>query len=420
MKTTTKVHRQYQPLTTTVTLEITSDGGLVQQYDASTGTFYPDRKKTPLVIRPIVNAVARDGSWENGNCNGKLSLCQWRYRINSSSGSLQPSYGTITTNTSASNGTFTFVKNIESGTTMAIWFEAALADDRTNSNIEIKSDELILTTNEKAIDEVMLSFREPINQVYDPFMDKRLQAEWAKAQGASVTAKTDSNSYLRRFTPLVHIGTTLLDAESTEFATLFNSGDISYKIEKYNESTKSYVDLAMRYEDGYLETDYPDVTYVEPSGIEFNCLVMGESEVYRVTLDYKGELKNSVNISFTRNRPAFDVILTNKSPIDSRTKRRDEAVVTYNGGKIEVNGIDCSESVLDILWLTSTKYNTDVEHCYGREGILDLSKVTIGKEVNGAGWLETSVDCEFKGRYEVATDESGEIITDNNDIAYII
>lgn len=426
MKTTTKVHRAYQPLTTAVTLEVKSDGGLTQQYDAETQTYSPNRTKTPLVIRPVVNAIARDGSWENGNCNGKLANCVWHFKDKTTANGnvVSKGYGTMETNESSTNGTLTFKRNIASGENIAIWFEAELADERMNTNIAIKSDEVILSTNEKAMDEIMLSFSSPVNQVYNPLLDKEAMREWAAANNITTMAEPlDTNGYTRAICPILHIGTKTYDGRDEDFIDFMIDEDNEwtgfYKIEKKVGASFVPVNIEL---DGLITADIPDIQYIDffSGAIVFNCLVMGDEEVYRVTLVYKGVEKNSVTLTFTRNRPAFDVQLTNKAPLDGRDKRRDEAIITYSGGKLLYGGVDCSEAVLDIKWLTSTKYNTDVEHCYGREGVLDLTKLTVGKEVNGAGWLETSVDIEYKGQYEVATDNNDETFTDNNNIVYII
>lgn len=73
-----RIRREYQPLTTAVSLKILTPASPAGQiYDPENNEYIPDREITPLTILPQVFADAADGSWTAHQANRLLASMKW-------------------------------------------------------------------------------------------------------------------------------------------------------------------------------------------------------------------------------------------------------------------------------------------------------------------------------------------------------
>ena len=77
------------------------------------------------------------------------------------------------------------------------------------------------------------------------------------------------------------------------------------------------------------------------------------------------------------------------------------------------NTVDCPECIVKIIWKTDSSTLTDVTHGEGGEIVFQLSATGIG-ETYLDDWLDVYCEGDQKPCHSVATDESGDELTDEN------
>lgn len=392
-----RIRRDYAPLNVAVSLVCTTPGSpSTQVYNSENQQFEADRSLTPCVLSPVVVAHAKDGSWPEPSANKLLSEMKWfingkdittlndwkdEYSIDNTPGS--------------SRGSIAIKKNILPGTVYSLQFKGVIADTRTGTNIPIFSDEIILSTSDKSEDSYSLSIGDSQIIRYDPFKDKLSLYEYKVAHGlinasseAEKAAKADVNGYLCHIPLTVFKGTNLL-----------NNG---YKVKLF-EAVEEVNGLKE-----VLSSSNHEIVSITPAEIIVDLrLIKKKDFVIRILVGEKQVAQEQFSVN--RMYPRFRCSPTNGTGISPNdTERYDVAMVDTDGHIVE-----CPESVLKIVWKTDTESKKGVIHNEGGVTLFQLAKTGIGTTFRD-DWLDVYTESEYKDVYSVATDESGNILTDES------
>ena len=389
-----RIRKTFAPLTTSVNMVCdTPASPLTQVYNAESGQYEPDRMITPTRIRPIVIANANDGSWSKADANEFLADINWYADGVNIVTAWEASDYEIIRSGAGERGTIIVKKNISPQATVALRFRAKIADVRTGQNIEVESDDVILSSSEKAPDGYRVSIGTGDNIIYDPLMDKLHLYEYKVAHGLAVESDdareeaTDGNSYILTIPIEVHKAKKIVTD--------------GYSLKLYRMSGDSIV-----YLDEVFSGD-GEVKEIALDGISLDLrLVDKQAYLVKVMVDDKEVAQKQFSIG--RQYRAYQIEPMNGTDIHpSAVSRADKALALADG-----NVIECPESIIRMVWYTDTARKTAVEHNEGASTEFVLSKTGIGATYSDS-WLETYINTEWKGPYKVITDESGNVLTDS-------
>ena len=389
-----RIRRDYAPLNVAVSLACTTPGSLpTQVYNSDNKQYEADRTLTPCVLSPVVVANANDGSWSEPHSNRLLAEMKWF--VNGKDITTLPDWANeyvIDSTESSARGSISIKKNVTPGTVYSLRFEGVVADIRTGVNIPIISDEIHLTTSDKAEDSYSLSIRESQIIRYNPFLDKLSLYDYKVAQGLikanaeTKKAATDENAYT------CHVPLTVYKGQ----APLSNGYTVKlYKIGANGKLTAT----------GDADKEVVAVTAAE---ILIDLRLIKKADfVIRI---FVGE-KQVAQEQFSVNRvyPKYRCNPTNGTGIGPNdTERYDVAQVNADG-----QIIDCPELVLRIVWKTDTESKKGVTHNEGRDTLIKLSDTGIGNTYRDS-WLDVYTETDYKGNHNVATDDKGNVYVYEN------
>lgn len=165
---------KYLPLKTYVSMEVSAATEPVQEYDATTNEFYPDRTAAPLVLTPRVGFTDPNNGTTEDNAASMLTDGHWYRLDNTTSGELD-SVTEITSGTdyiidtlagSDTYGRITISENVSPGNPVTYVFRATL----THPNGEKKIVEIGHQARTKAVATIpVLSLDNASEVMYDPF-----------------------------------------------------------------------------------------------------------------------------------------------------------------------------------------------------------------------------------------------------------
>lgn len=202
-----RIRRDYAPLNvfSGISVDATGAGTLRQVYDGASGEYEPDHGITPLVLLPVVEAEASDGSFAGGSQNAVLADAQW-WVNGTKIGEVASWHGLYEMEESgARKGALTVSRNISPGEVCELRFTASIPDTRTGVNVKVECGPVILTCADKSGDGWTLQAEGDTLMLYDPLRD-RLQrmdyrvAEGLEAEDAEARSALEGRvtSYLRR------------------------------------------------------------------------------------------------------------------------------------------------------------------------------------------------------------------------------
>lgn len=379
------LRRQFQPLTVGAKLVCASpDSPLTQFFDAGSNAYIPDRSTegNALRIAPVITASADDGSWNGllGNAymgNPTFYMDGTKITIDSTNYALEAD--------SKYRWVLAIKKNFPIGERHTIWMEAEMNDYRTGQNIPVKTDMITLYTGAFAADGYTLEFGGSKNVLYDPLLDTRLAAEYLTAKGTSTTDPDDGSGYVYKQSVKLKKGKT--DVSTYTIKVYSTTGSTTQELTAGKgllaAASKNEVTLDLRLADG--------------EAITVSALVGGK-EVARAGM-----------CTVTRLRNAYDVQMQNEEDIyPTAVTHRDRAFVSYKAQVLEA-----AENVIDMCWKTDTTYATETVVGYGASVNYPLQKTKVGNTYRD-GWIEQYIEHEHKPPYALATDESGNSLTDES------
>lgn len=391
-----RIRVDYAPLNIAVSVDcVTPFSPAMQVYNSSNGEYEPDRGLTPSLFTPIVIANTDDGSWTNKNANTLLTEMRWF--VNGVEISTLPDWQglySINENKDIYRGTITIKRNIEPGTQIALHFEGVVSDMRLGTNIKVSTDAIVLATADKSEDAYGLSIGDDQIIQYNPFKDKLHLYNYKVAHDIITPSKKvemsciDENAYIR------NIGVTLFKSDK-----VMTSG---YTLKLYRVETSGIL--------SELSAGTDEVVDITPQSIVLDLRLVTKSDyVIKAIIPNTNRIEPQIQFSVNRVFPAFTCIPTNGTSINPTDKiRRDKAMVDSEGLIVE-----CPASILKILWYTDSATIQRKQHNEGEDTAFVISETGIGDNYEN-DWLDIYTDTEIKQQYNIATDENGDIFTDEN------
>lgn len=390
-----RIRKSFAPLTTSVSVQcVTTASPTTQIYNAELGQYEPDRTLTPTKLRPVVIADTSDGSWTRHEANEYLADIYWYVNGVNVTTAWSTSDYEIVYGTTSDRGSIIIKKNIAPTDTATLRFKAKIADPRTGQNIPVESDDIILSTLEKAPDSYSMNIGIGENIVYDPLLDKLHLYEYKVSHGImdeSAEALSDAvnqNCYIRVIPIEVYKGKAQLQE--------------GYSVKLYHMSGNSVITL------DEVAAGTEEVIEITPTSITLDVrLVKKQAYLIKAFVDGKEVAQKQFTVG--RKYRAYVVEPMNGTDIHpSATSRADRALALADG-----NIIDCPESIIRMVWCTDTENKKGVRHNEGASTRYLLSDTGIGNTYADS-WLDTYIETSWKGAYCIATDDSGNVLTDAN------
>jgi hypothetical protein len=383
----TRIRKNFEPLTVAISVYCTSPASpLTQTFNGYNSEYEPNRQLTPTVIYPDVVASASDGSWSDTDVNSLLANIQWLVDGKDiTTDSTWATYYEILT-TGSDRGTIKIYKNVPPGTTYRLQFKATLSDTRLGVNIPILSDEIILSTSEKSDDSFSLAIKDGNVIEYDPLKDMHALYEYLIAHGISAQ-DSEVGSYQHTIPITLFKGTTALDASEYTISV--------FRVESDGSLTR-------------LGPPTSEVLAFSPTYIIMDFRLIEQAD-YIVKAYSQGKEVASLQYSVNRVYQAYTIRPTNGTDIHPTDKQRyDEAMVSADGNIVEYPG-----RIFRILWYTDSASNHGCSHNEGDTTLFNLDKTGIGDTADDC-YLDVYCTSEYKEPYQVATDDSGEVLVDEN------
>jgi hypothetical protein len=393
-----RVRRDYAPLITSVQLVCTTPASpLGQIYNSENGQYEPDRTLTPTVIRPDVQAWAKDGSWKQKQVNSILASVKWYVNGNDIS-TLSGWSGLYSIETEGDNkGAITISKNVKEGDVFGLSFSAVFADSRFGRNVTIKSEEVVLTTSRKGDDNYSVSLDDAKEIQYDPTKDNLLIYDYEVAHGiitasdAKRKAALDSNAYERTIPFTVRRSKTAVTSGFT------------VKLYEISGTTLTEVSAAAA----------TAVKAITTSGITLDMRLIKKKN-YKIRIYVDGTMVAEHQFSVTRIYQSVTCVPTNGAAImENDVEQYNVAQAKAGGNIIKYPGL-----MLDITWKTDTYAKTGVEHNMGGEAVINLNRAGLGSGEDDS-WMDVYTEYSLKEPYKPAQDASGNGWVDSNGNAYI-
>ncbi len=407
MQATNTVRRYYSPLDVSVSVVCTTPQcSTMQTYDGA--TYVPNRETDGgTTLRPIINATAADGTWNDGLSNISLANIKWYVYTDQqwqdvTAVSDWSSKVTIDTSATASKGSITIKKNIPSNSNVQLRFEADLVDYRTQENHHIVADPISLVTADKGEDTWGLAIGDSDNIVYNPALDMLDLYEYKVSHGISAASDSakqeamDGNQYLCTIPVKAYKGS----KQQTS----------GYTINVYRMTDNAQRTLLAA--DGTNE-----LISASTESITLDLRLVKEATYLIAIPDTERNVDlASKSFSVKRRTNVYDILMTNTGDLGfNDVARWQKAVVTTNN-----NTCQYPSRFLQMNWSTKALNNGSTTTHEWQEG--DYMEYKLADV--GVGTLETDTITDLleyaeKPAHEVLTDESGEIFCDENGEALI-
>jgi hypothetical protein len=385
-----RIRRDYEPLTVATTLRcLTPASPVGQVYNSVDKQYEPNRSLTPTTIFPDVRAGAKDGSWAHDSVNELLTSMAWKVNgVDITSLSDWSGLYEITTS-GEYKGAITIKRNIPSATRVALTFTAQFADTRLGINIVVVSEDILLTTTDRANDNYSISLDKENDIFYNPVRDELEFYNYNEAHGIENKRTreeiiADGESYIRNIGIIAHRGT---------------------------ETVTDGYTLKMFRIDGTTETEITagdgcELTSLTLTSLSLDLRIVKKAD-YALKMYVEDELVSKVQISVDRIYPSIYCVPANGADILPDDKILfNTALVSTDQQKIE-----SPAAIVRILWKVES-YQKTLTLNEGETTSIELANTGIG-EKEGENWLDIYTEYELKGEYSVATD-GDEVLTDEN------
>lgn len=423
MQLTNRIHRDFQPLNMAVSVRVLSKASpLTQVYDSMTGQYLPDRRIAPTCILPDLSLVANDGSMKDANGNVVpytnadviTSSDKMHWIVNN-----KPIEQVFAANEyeiervgkdDANLGVNTrcmlkVFKNVPENESYDVYFDGYILDKRTNQEVHVVTKKFTLNTVAKGMDQYALSCLDPLNFLYNPFMDKLLLFEWKRSRGMDVGTDTEDSvldrfSYLHTWHFSLKGGTKTVEADN-------------YKV-KLVDPNDNDNEIAIDPKFGVMELTKTSLT------IDARMFASRSFKViaYQTNAEGKDVKLADITLSAKFTRPDF----TPSMRITAGTLPTD----TYhtNGVKITTKSttlgtgfgdveLECPDAYFDFVWSgISAAYPDGKEVGTGANVTYPLAALGITNVAANADYTE-NVDGDFKEPLATAVDDDGNVLTDS-------
>lgn len=393
-----RIRLEFAPLNVAVSMVcITPNSPVVQVCNTFINQYEPDRTLTPTVLLPQVVANASDGSWPQPHSNSYLANIKWLCdgvditTITEWQGKYE--IGT----TGSTKGSLTVKRNFKPNERASLVFTAVLVDPRTGVNYPIQTEPVVFSSAVKSQDQYSVGIGDSQIIQYDMFKDKLAVYDYKVAQGmisASTSEKaaaTDENAYIRDIPVSVFRGEQPITT--------------GFTLEYYRvNSDLTLTDLQLT-DDEIISFDNSHIVLDLRLVVKADYLVKAIAENREVA-----QMQFSVN----RIYPKFTIRPTNGIAISpGDIDRTDVAMVDCDG-----NIVECPEVMLRMIWKTDSSTLTGKVHNEGERAYFLLASTGIGDNYTN-DWLDVYVEADHKVVHKVATNEDGDVFTNENGIDLI-
>lgn len=397
MITSTKkrIRGVYTPLNISVSIKCDSAfSPLMQVYNALLEEHEPDRRISPCIISPIIQASSSDGSWEHDTINHLLSLDRLYWYVNgtliNTISSWNGLYSIDNSNTN-DRGSISIMRNLLPSQTFSLHFEGEFADPRLGTTIRVKTDPVILSCIDKSKDSYTMSIGADKNIRYSAFDDKLLEYEYKVAHGIIEASAEEEN--------LARNGN---EYERTIPIQVYQAGQVlsdGYSVKLFKQSNFNLTELTPM---------NSEIISINPTAIVFDLRLI-EKENYVIKAYLNGNSIASLNFGIERIYRAFTCTPTNETSIAvGQIEKYDKAKVCCNGKTL----LHPSYAI-SISWFTDTATKQAVKHNAGQEACINLASTGIGNTYLD-DWIDVYTTAAEKGVFDIATNGSDTFVDSNN------
>ena len=363
-----RIRRAFAPLNTAQSIVCVSGGSpTTQVYNVANSSYEPNRANTPCVLHPDITAYASDGTWKYQQANAVLANMVWLVNGKDISKVWAASDYSINQD-GATRGDLTIFRNVAVAERFALRFKADIVDYRTNVNVPILTDEVVLNTVSKSDDAYSMALDDDETIIYNPVLDRLLLYDYKVAHGMIAASDDvrnscfDENAYLRKIPLHIYKGMNEVLAINT-----------------------SYIALDLRLIDS---ASYVIKAYV------------GDAEVC------------NKQISVSRTYPKYSVSAGQNVDISPGVDNRQQIALVNSEGNI----VECPANVLKLNWSTIAQNagaTTTRQWQEGDTAIFNISDTGLGETADDE--LEIRCDAEYKPSFDFFSDGSEPLVNENGE-----
>lgn len=393
INSTVKVRRVYTPLNHSESIIcISGNSPVTQVWNPTISQYEPSRNVTPCVLRPDVTAYSNDGTWKFLQANSQLGDMEWL--VNGVEISKMWTAGTdyeIVTTNGDDRGNLKIYRNVAVGEQFALKFKAVIVDYRTNVNVPVSTDEVVMTTVAKADDGYSIGCNEDENIKYNPLLDKLLLYDYKVAHG--LIAASDSvrsaclneNAYIRKISFSVFKGKNK------------QASGYSVKLFRMNGSALNPLSVGMN-----------EVTEIALDHITLDLRLV-DNGTYVIKAYVSNQEVANFQLSVSRTYPKLHIEAGDATDIaPNMDNRKQTALVSTNGMAVEN-----PENAIMLQWSTKATDNGRTTNKQWNEGevcVFDVSATGLGITTDEE--LEISCEARYKPKMDFFVDGSGTAFVD--------
>ena len=389
-----RIRRSFAPLNTAKSIVCVSAGSpTTQVYNVADSSFEPNRANTPCVLHPDITAYASDGTWKYQQANAVLANMVWLVNGEDISNVWAASDYSINQD-GATRGDLTIFRNVVVAERFALRFKADIVDYRTNVNVHILTDEVVLNTVAKSNDSYSMALEDDETIIYNQMTDRLLLYDYKVAHGmiaASGAVRNDcmdEKAYSRNIIFHIYKG-----------AKSIISG---YTIKLYKMSGSSMIEM---------NVGMNEVVGINPTYITLDLrLIDSASYVIRAFVG-DTEVCNK-QISVSRTYPKYSVSAGQNVDISPGVDNRQQIALVNSEGNI----VECPANVLKLNWSTIAENDGATTTRQWQEGdtaIFNISDTGLGE--NADDELEIRCDAEYKPSFDFFSDGSEPLVDENGE-----
>ncbi len=361
--------------------------------------YEPNRGLSPTYILPEVRVIDTDRVFAHGNGNEYLDLDSLTWKVNGKSladaGWVESRDYEIVKTASDTRGMLVVKRNVSPEEVFELEFSGKMVDWRTGLVYEMRSDTLVLATTEKGVD--MFAALVSYGRIqYDPMADPKLMYDYLSAIGEGGDAPAASGKdYLQK-----------IECRLVKGSTPIGSLPVGTTMQVVDATTNAVISA---------DIDHPELVSV--------------SYPY-VTLDLRLIDKASYRIEFVRNyaviaQEQIDVERVIRAELDGFVGRGTDIPVRqgeYFNYAVITNGgreVTHPEIFLDILWHTQARNTAGTDWADVKDWQsgpeMECAVDDLGLNHNlGNSYFRVWFDAEVRDKCELASDETGEVLLDEN------
>ena len=396
--TKNRIRRNYAPLNAAVSVAVVTaaDSGLTQVYDESLGTWQPNREVTATVLLPRVTLTAEDGSLAVPLTNRDIAADTMKWLLDGKD-ILQTAGWKEKVKVSAAadetRGKLTIGRNVEPGARHTLRFECRVADTRTGRTAYLVTEELILTTTDKAEDDWSVGVTgRPTGVVYDQTADELAEMEYENAHGLAAhtdaelrAAREKQTSYACRWGLDVRKGSAAARKGEYEVAYYVHEGAARVELTEANIG------------------EYP-IMEMTQEGVTAD-LRLADSLTLTAEIRHGGKTVAAVTVGAARRDAGVQWDYLNQTDAGAKEDMREDRVLarTRNGR------LKHPQRTQNIVWYVTDADGKDHEKDFGEKTQYSMEAMGL----TGTAEIAEYVATEPKPKHKTATD-GGAILTDGD------